>query len=87
MLGKAATQAHRNLFRPLLSDFIHLDHELVLLSAKIDWQYFKDSFSVYCSHAGTPRIPIRLMIGGLMLKRIYNLGDETRRDAARGMGT
>jgi IS5 family transposase len=77
MLGKAPTQAQRNLFLPLLSDFINLDHELVLLSAKIDWQYFEDSFSVYYSHTGTPSMPLRLMIGGLMLKRIYNLGDET----------
>jgi len=77
MLGKGPTQNQRNLFRPQLSDFINLNHELVLLSAKIDWQYFEDSFSVYYSHTGKPSMPIRLMVGSLLLKRIYNLGDET----------
>lgn len=30
----------QELFRPLLSDFIEMDHEQGLLSEKIDWTYF-----------------------------------------------
>ena len=56
---------------------MNLNHELALLADKIDWKYFEDAFSEYCSNTGKPAMPIRLMVGSLMLKRIYNLGDET----------
>ncbi|MDD7885493.1 IS5 family transposase [Flavivirga sp. 57AJ16] len=65
------------MFRPLLKDFIDLSHELVLLADKIDWTHFEQEFSKSYSHTGKPSMPIRLMTGGLMLKRLYNLGDET----------
>ena len=67
----------QELFRPLLSDFIDMDHELVLLSEKIDWTYFEREFSPLYSKRGCPSIPIRLMVGCLMLKHLYNYGDET----------
>jgi len=77
MIGKSKNQNQRDLFKPLLKDFINLTHELVLLAEKIDWTYFEDEFSILYSHTGQPAMPIRLMVGSLMLKRIYNLGDET----------
>jgi len=77
MIGTATNQNQRNLFKPLLSDFIDLRHGLILLSDKIDWNYFEKEFSTLYSNTGKPAMPIRLMVGGLMLKRIYNLGDET----------
>jgi len=54
-----------------------LSHELVLLSEKIDWKYFEAEFSDHYSKVGQPSMPIRLMVGSLILKRLYNLGDET----------
>lgn len=77
MLGKSKPQNQRDFFSPLLIDFINMNHELVLLSDKIDWSYFEKEFSKYYSNVGTVSMPIRLMVGSLMLKRIYNLGDET----------
>lgn len=77
MIGKTTTQNQHDLFKPLLKEFINLNHELVLLAEKIDWNYFEDSFSELYSHTGKPAMPVRLMVGSLMLKRIYNLGDET----------
>lgn len=77
MIGKSQDQKQRNLFKPLLSDYIDMHHELVLLANKIDWKYFEDEFSECYSHTGQPAMPLRLMVGSLMLKRIYNLGDET----------
>ncbi len=77
MIGKSNNQNQRNFFQPLLKDFINLGHELVLLSDKIDWNHFEQEFSIYYSHTGKPAMPLRLMVGSLMLKRIYNLGDET----------
>lgn len=77
MIGKTQDQNQRDIFNPLLKDFIDLGHELVLLANKIDWGYFEKEFSVHYSNVGQPAMPIRLMIGSLLLKRIYNLGDET----------
>lgn len=77
MLGKSKDQNQRDFFQPLLSDFIDLGHELVLLSKKIDWEYFENEFGVLYSNTGQPSKPIRLMVGCLLLKRIYNFGDET----------
>jgi IS5 family transposase len=77
MIGKNADQNQRDLFKPLLKDFIDLGHELVLLSERIDWFYFENTFSPLYSNTGQPGMPIRLMVGSLLLKRIYNLGDET----------
>jgi IS5 family transposase len=77
MIGKSPNQKQKELFRPLLEEFIDLNHELVLLTRKIDWKYFELEFAPLYSHTGQPSVPIRMMVGCLILKRIYNLGDET----------
>lgn len=77
MLGKSPDQDQRDMFRPLLTDFIDVDHELVLLAEKIDWSHFETQFSKYYSHTGQPGMPIRFSVGCLLLKRLYDLGDET----------
>jgi IS5 family transposase len=61
----------------MLVDFIDNKHELVLLSEKIDWNYFEKEFSPLYSKVGNPSHPIRFMVGCLLLKHLYNLGDET----------
>ena len=77
MIGKSPNQQQRELFRPLLSDFIDMRHELVLLSNHIDWKYFEKEFASLYSNTGQPAMPTRLMVGCLILKQLYNLGDET----------
>jgi len=76
MIGKSPIKTQRELFRPLLEDFIDMRHELVLLGNKIDWNYFENEFALNYSEHGAPSVPIRLMVGCLMLKHLYNLGDE-----------
>ncbi|MDL2261998.1 transposase [Bacteroidales bacterium OttesenSCG-928-I21] len=76
MIGKLPIKSQRNLFRPMLDDFIDPKHELVLLANAVDWSYFEKEFSQYYSEKGAPSVPIRLMAGCLMLKHLYNLGDE-----------
>ena len=76
MLGKLPEKGQRDLFRPMLKDFIDMRHELVLLAEKIDWSYFEKEFEPLYSQRGAPSVPIRLMVGCLMLKHLYNLGDE-----------
>lgn len=81
MIGKSPLQHQKDLFSPLLSDFIDLRHELVLLAGRIDWKHFETTFSPLYSRTGQPAMPIRLMVGCLLLKRLYNLGDETLANA------
>ncbi|MDR2126494.1 MAG: transposase [Prevotellaceae bacterium] len=61
----------------MLNDIINKRHELVLLADAIDWQYFEKEFSPLYSSVGQPSVPVRLMIGCLMLKHLKNLGDES----------
>ncbi|MGA2822809.1 MAG: IS5 family transposase [Bacteroidales bacterium] len=77
MIGKTSDQNQKNIFRPLLKEFINLDHPLVTLTERIPWNELEKEFSDLYSHTGTPSKPIRLMAGLLILKQIYNLGDET----------
>ncbi|MEL7271763.1 MAG: IS5 family transposase [Bacteroidota bacterium] len=77
MLGKSLPQNQRDLFRPLLTDFIDCGHELVLLAERIDWGYFESDFGKLYSSTGQPGMPIRFSVGCLLLKRLYDLGDET----------
>ena len=59
MKGTLPEQTQRELFRPLLRDMIDLKHELVLLAARIDWEYFEKEFSPLYANVGQPGIPIR----------------------------
>jgi len=77
MIGHLPSQNQKDLFAPLLKDFINMKHELALLTAKIDWTYFEQELSVFYSHTGQKSMPIRAMVSFLILKRLYNLGDET----------
>ena len=45
MIGKSPVQEQKNLFQPLLREFINLNHELVLLSEKINWKELEKEFS------------------------------------------
>ena len=75
MIGYSPEQNQKNLFQPLLKEFIDLNHELVLLSQKIDWKSLENEFASLYFNTGAPTKPIRLMVGLLILKQVYNLGD------------
>jgi IS5 family transposase len=61
-VGKPNEVVRRSqLFRPMLVDFIDNKHELVLLSEKIDWNYFDKEFSQLYSKVGNPSHSIRFM--------------------------
>jgi len=77
MLGQLPDSNQRELFCPMLADLIDKNHELIFLADKIDWPYFEDEFSKLYSSVGQPSVPIRLMVGCLILKHLENLGDET----------
>ena len=76
MVGKQDKTPQLNIFDTPLERFINLEHELCILSTQIDWDSIEKDFSVYYSEIGRPSVPIRRMIGLLLLKHIYNLSDE-----------
>jgi IS5 family transposase len=77
MSGKLPDKNQRELFRPMLVDMIDPSHEMVLLADSIDWAYFDNEFSSLYSYVGQSSVPLRLIVGCLILKHLYNLGDET----------
>jgi len=76
MIGKLDKTPQLSIFDTPLERFINLEHELCVLSKKLDWDLIENEFSVYYSEIGRPSVPIRRMIGLLLLKHIYNLSDE-----------
>ena len=58
MIGNSPKKEQRDLFRPLLEDFINMNHELVLLADKIDWSYFEKELGIYYFSNGTPSVPM-----------------------------
>ena len=51
------SQNQKDLFAPLLKDFIDPRHELVLLANKIDWSYFDKVFEKHYSHLAQKNLP------------------------------
>ncbi len=76
MVGKQDNTPQLRIFDTPIERFINLDHELCVLSKQIDWDLVEADFSVYYSDFGRPSVPIRKMVGLLLLKHIYNLSDE-----------
>jgi transposase, IS5 family len=47
------------------------------LAREIDWVSMEKEFEPLYGSVGRPSIPIRTIVGLLLLRQIYNLGDET----------
>jgi len=77
MLKKLPVQPQLEMFKTVLVSFINPQHELCLLAKEIDWDDLEKEFAPLYGEVGRPSIPIRTIVGLLLLKQIYNLGDET----------
>jgi transposase, IS5 family len=77
MLKKLPVQPQLEMFKTVLTSFIHPEHELCLLAKKIDWKSLEDEFAPLYGKVGRPSVPIRTIVGLLLLKHMYDLGDET----------
>lgn len=77
MLKKLPKQPQLEMFKTVLTSFINPEHELCHLARKIDWAYLESEFAPLYGTVGRPSVPIRTIVGLLLLKQIYNLGDET----------
>jgi len=80
MLKKLPAQPQLEMFKTVLTTFINPQHELCLLAKEIDWECLEKEFAPLYAEVGRPSIPIRTIVGLLLLKQIYNLGDETVMD-------
>jgi transposase, IS5 family len=77
MIGKSPDRGQKHLFLANLMDFIDPRHRLCMLAEAIDWEGFEAGFAPLYSSVGCPAKPVRLMVGLLILKQVYNLADET----------
>lgn len=75
--GYLKDQRQANLFVPNLIQIVNLINELVVLANKIDWKYFDEAFGGTYSDTGRPSVPTRVMVSLMLLKHLYDLGDET----------
>src|SRR6202007_3473606 len=73
---KHKTTGSNDLFRARLDQIINMNHELVLLAGRIDWDWIDGEVAPLSSENGRPGIATRFMIGLLLLKHIYGLSDE-----------
>ncbi len=77
MIKKTEKKSQISMFFSL-KDTLDQKHPLFILTEKIDWQQFEEAFSThYCSDNGRPALPIRLMVGLLILKHLRNISDES----------
>jgi IS5 family transposase len=61
-----------------LIQFLNMEHELCQLSERIDWDGLeRDLSEYYCLDNGRPSIPIRKIVGVILLKRMFNESDES----------
>ena len=61
---------------PDLPAMLDARQPLYRLAQRIEWQQFETAFGVHYSEEGRPALPIRRMVGLLLLKQLFNLSDE-----------
>lgn len=76
-MKKLTKQPQLEMFKTVLTSFINTEHELCLLAKKIDWEKLEKGFTPLFGTVGKLSLPIRTIVGLLLLKQMYSLGDET----------
>ena len=77
MLGKTTQTDQLDAFRPRLDTLLSKQHELVGLAEEVDWRWIEDQLAGYYAETGRPSVPIRTMVGMLLLKHLFNESDES----------
>src|ERR1700741_559633 len=73
---KQETTGEGDLFRARLDQIINMEHELVELAGRLDWEPLDEEIAPLYSDKGRPGIATRFVIGLLLLKHIFALSDE-----------
>lgn len=66
-----------DLFRSRLDSIINMDHELIRLSAELDWNWLEAELRPFYATEGRPSVPVRKIAGMLLLKQMYGESDES----------
>ena len=77
MLGKQNHTGQFSLYQTRLDTLVSMNHPLPILASELDWSAIESSLSGYFSHTGRPSVPVRSIVGMLMLKRMFNESDES----------
>ena len=77
MLGKTKKNPQLNLAEVPLIHFIDPAHELSKLVRNADWEKVEKEFAGYYSQKGAPSVPIRVMVGLILLKQVYRHSDKS----------
>lgn len=59
-----------------LVNVINMKHVLIELAQRINWKSVEKDFVPYYVDMGRPAIPIRKMVGFMLLKQMYNQSDN-----------
>jgi IS5 family transposase len=76
MLGKSDKNPQLNINEVPMVHFIDPGHELCRLARKINWDNIENDFSRYYSTKGAPSVPVRIMVGLILLKQVYGYSDK-----------
>jgi IS5 family transposase len=74
---KTATSSQISFLMPTLGEQLDPRQPLKQLADTLPWSEFEQAFGKYYSPEGRPAKPERLMVGLLLLKQMFNQGDET----------
>jgi IS5 family transposase len=76
MIGKTEENPQLNVSRIPLVNGINMKHELVELAQRINWKLIKKDFAPYYTAMGRPAVPVRKMVGCMLLKQMFGLSNE-----------
>ncbi|MEM6846277.1 MAG: transposase [Bacteroidota bacterium] len=77
MLGKTTHTNQLDAFRPQLKQLLSPLHTLVQLAEEVDWVWIEEQLASYYAESGRPSVPVRTIVGMLLLKHLFNESDET----------
>jgi IS5 family transposase len=77
MQTKSTGSPQTSFLMPTLGEQLDPRQPLKQLADTLPWSEFEQAFGRYYSAQGRPAKPVRLMVGLLLLKQMFNQGDET----------
>lgn len=77
MQPKPCASSQISFLMPTLGEQLDPRQPLKQLADTLPWPEFEQAFGKYYSEQGRPAKPVRLMVGLLLLKQMFNQGDET----------
>ena len=69
---KLTKQPQLEMFKTVLTRFLDPEHEFCLLAKKIDWEKLEKGFTPLFGTVGKLSLPIRTIVGLLLLKQMYS---------------